>query len=189
MQLSDLFFWSDANNNTGLENIRGDELAALISAASGGPSAQVGKGCAVQRAPSEPVADGFPGIDVTFTGFPNPFYDDLGFFDSGSPTLLTIPDVDPPIERVLITGNAVWSGSNSTNFQAQINHNGGASFQGGIQSVHAQGGTAITQYQSVSSGPTEVEAGDTFTLRVFQFSFPSASQTLARGTLTLLVVK
>lgn len=190
MNLNEMWFGVDVVNRTGRKNIRGDELAALIAAAAGGPSAQVGKGVAVQRAPALAVADGFPGqVEVTWTGFPNPFYDDLNFWSAGDPTKLTIPDVDPPIERVLLVGNAVWSGSNTTNFQSQIVHTGAASDQGGIQSTHAQGGTAITQYESVSTGPIPVDAGDQFALRVFQFSFPSASQTLARATLTLVVVK
>jgi len=36
MSLSDLFFWSKADNNTGLPNITGSELAALIAAVGAG---------------------------------------------------------------------------------------------------------------------------------------------------------
>lgn len=184
MQLSDLFFWSSADNNTGLENIRGDELAALISAANGGPSAQVGKGCRVQRAPTESVPDGFPGVVVTFTGFPNPFYDDLNFYDGT--TGLVIPDVDPPIQRVQLIGHEVWSGNAAGQYNMFILKNGGA-IGDGRQSV--QRGTPNTQYLNATSGPLDVVPGDKFELLALQFSSPVGTRTMSFAMFTLLVTK
>lgn len=190
MNLSDLFFWSNADNNTGLENIRGDELAALIAAASGGPSAQVGQGAVVQRAPSEVITDGFPGVTVIWTGFPNPVYDDLGFFDGGDPTKLTIPDVTPAIERVTLTATMVWTSDATSDRQGEIKKNGITVTESGIASMTASADPpVVTQYLNITGGPFSVVAGDFFTLQAIQFSSPSATKTLARAVMSITVVK
>ena len=124
MSLSDLFFGTDFFNRIGRKNIRGDELAALIAAEGGLLSGQIGQGCAVQRAPAETITDGFPGVTVIWTGFPNPFYDDLGFFSGAAPTRLTIPAVTPAIQRVLIMAQTVWGSGGDFTPLCQIHMNG-----------------------------------------------------------------
>ena len=190
MQLSDLFFWTDCRNRVGFKNIGGDELAALINASGGGPSAQVGKGAVVQRAPTETIPDGFPGLAVIWTGFPNPVYDDLGFFDSGDPTKLTIPDVTPAIERVTLTATMVWSSDATSDKQGEIKKNGVTVTESGIASMTASADLpVVTQYLNITGGPFSVVAGDFFTLQAIQFSSPSATKTLARAVMSITVVK
>lgn len=185
MNLSDLFFWTNSNNNVGLPNIRGDELAAEIAASGLGASPFTGASVSARRAASQSVADGFAGYDLVFDAGTD--FDDLGFFDAGQPTRLTIPDTNPAISRVLVIGNLVWSSSNNTNFQVQIRRTPVLNNES-QQSVSAQGGTAATQYLNTSI-ISNVSPGDYFEVRAYQFSFPSASKTLARGHLMLTVLK
>jgi hypothetical protein len=185
MNLSDLWFGTDVVNRTGRKNIRGDELAALIAASGLGASPFTGASVSARRAGAFSVPDGFGGYDLQFDAGTD--FDDLGFFDAGQPTRLTIPDTDPAISRVLVIGNLVWSSSNNTNFQVQIRRTPVLNNES-QQSVSAQGGTAVTQYLNTSL-ISNVSPGDYFEVRAYQFSFPSANKTLARGHLMLTVLK
>lgn len=111
MELTDLIFWSRADNNTGLKNITGVELAALINAAATGANPNIGKGATIRNT----AITTFNGLFGAFSfstgvgGGGTVFYDDLGFFAGDSaPTRLTIPLTDPPITRVMCAATVRW---------------------------------------------------------------------------------
>jgi len=190
MSLTDLFFATDFFNRLGRANIRGDELAALLSTEGGLVGGQIGKGALVQRAPAETITDGFPGVTIIFTSFPIPTYDDLGFWSAGDPTKLTVPLTSPPIQRVQITCSTVWSSDASSSKHIEIKKNGITVDASGLAGVPASAGAPVTtQYINAVSAPFSVVAGDFFELQAIQFSSPSASKTLARATMAILVVK
>jgi hypothetical protein len=184
MQLSDLFFWSDANNNTGLENIRGDELAALIGAATSGSGPFGGKGALVSRPGGTFIAHNVH-TDVIFT--PNQTqYDDLGFYDGVSK--LIIPVTDPPIKRVLLVAQHVWLSGGPFTYDVTIQKNNGA-FTTGEQTLPFTTAGDFVQQMNVTGGPEPVVAGDAFTMDLLVNSTPPGTgQTSVRATMTILVI-
>ena len=183
MQLSDLFFWTDCRNRVGFRNIDGDELAALINAASG--AGNRGASVGVERAALFSVPTGEAGYTVEFSAGEE--FDDLGFFDPSDNTKLTIPVTDPPISRVLLRALTVWSpvvvGSA---FNAQILKSGGASLEA-RQSVNNLTGTAITTFCSVTT-IEDVVPGDVFTLRAAHI-LSAGNVNLARANMALTVLR
>jgi hypothetical protein len=183
VDLTDLFFWTGAKNRTGLDNIRGDELAALITAASGG--ANRGASVGVERPALFSVPTGFAGYIVEFSAAAE--FDDLGFFDPADNTKLTIPVTDPPISRVLLRALTVWSpvvvGSA---FHAAILKAGGASLEAD-QSTNNLTGTAVTTFCSVTM-IEDVVPGDVFTLRAYHI-LSAGNVNLARANMALTVLR
>lgn len=93
LQLSDLFFWRGAVNRTGLPNITGDELAALLSA-SGLGIGNIGLGVLIKSALIfQTIPDSVETIlNFDLAGGVDVIYDDLGFYDKNvDPTKLIIP--------------------------------------------------------------------------------------------------
>lgn len=118
MTLADLFFWTGANNNTGFPNITGTELAALL--AGGGVTGQIGLGASVEQNGFQtlPQAARTP-INFALSGPAQVDYDDLGFYTDSSPTIFTIPDVDPPIERVVLQETVIFLDASVTQTPSQ----------------------------------------------------------------------
>ena len=183
MQLSDLFFWTTADNNTGLKNITGDELAALISASSG-PGPFGGKGASVLRAFTAAIPHNVH-TEVIFSPATT-VYDDLNFYDGVSS--LIIPDVDPPIERVLLVGHHVWSSGGPFTYDVTIQKNNGAFNTGELTLPFTIAGDFV-QHMNMTGGPEPVVAGDAFTMDLLVNSDPPATgQTSVRAALTILVI-
>lgn len=183
--LADLFFWRGADNETGLPNITGTELAALISAQGAGPNAGASVGC--RRAASFSVPVGFSGYIVDYDA--GAVFDDLGFFNGAAPTRLTIPVTDPPISRVLLTAMAVWSPTAPADsaFYAQILRPSRVTLLESQQTVNGQGGTAITSFCNTTY-IEEVVPGDYFELRAYHL-LSSTNVNLARATFSLTVLR
>jgi hypothetical protein len=106
-------------------------------------------------------------------------YDDLGFLDvsSGSPRneRFIIPDVDPPINKVLFGGAFRWSTSQAgdvrmINMRFNFNEHGQFFPEAAMQMVATMQDPAFGNRNSVSSGPTRVAVDDIFTLSGFQDS-------------------
>jgi len=102
MNLSDLFFWTGAFNRTGLENIRGDELAALL-----GPGANAGKGAEIAAfGPTIPTTGITP---LDFSGSPTVNFDDLNFIQLGVDTAQFI--IPANVARVQLWVDFEWNSS------------------------------------------------------------------------------
>ena len=121
--------------------------------------------------------------------------DDLGFFDvsSGNPRAerCIIPDVDPPIERIIYGGTCNWStgGGQIRGYDTRKNGNGpGGLFTSGSEVFQtATSDPAFGNRGTVTSGVTPVVAGDFFTVNIFQDS--GVPDTFNRGATWVLVVK
>lgn len=184
MNLSDLFFWTTADNNTGLENITGTELAALIGAATSGAGPFGGKGVLVSR-PFGAVIPHNVHTEVIFQPSQTQ-YDDLGFYDGVSS--LIIPVTDPPIRRVLLVAQHVWLSGGPFTYDVTIQKNNGA-FTTGEQTLPFTSASDFVQQMNVTGGPEPVVPGDAFTMDLLVNSDPpGTSQTSVRATLTLLVI-
>ncbi len=101
--LTEMFFGTDVTNDTGRKNIRGDELATLIT---GGASPLAGAGALVTLTPGTTIPDASPPLPLDWTGA-TVVYDDLGFFVGAGGFI--IPVTDPPITRVRFWGNVIWA--------------------------------------------------------------------------------
>ena len=97
-------FWV-VPNAAGLPTVTAEQIAAEA----GVTSLQVGKGASVeQNGPQTlPQAARTP-INFAQAGAANVNYDDLGFYTDSNPTVFTIPDVDPPIERVVLQETVIF---------------------------------------------------------------------------------
>lgn len=71
-----------------------------------GSGPHAGKSCTVRKIGGGPQL--IPTVTRTALEFDEIMRDDLGFFDIGAPTRLTIPDVDPPIRAVRVFGDINW---------------------------------------------------------------------------------
>ena len=165
LQLSDLFFWRNAVNRTGLPNIDGDELAALIAATIPGGGGNIGLGALLQVGVlSIPNASITP-IDFT-TG--SVIFDDFGMFDIAQPTRLTIPSGEN-ITRAVVYMNVQY-GSNAVGFRKITDEfNGGSSPTGGIiQNMNAVSGSG-SELNGVSMSRV-VSAGDFYEANTVQTS-------------------
>ena len=158
-------------------------MAALISASSG-PGPFGGAGALVSR----PFTAAIPHnvhTDVIF----NPastVYDDLGFYDGA--TKLIIPVTDPPIRRVLLVAQHVWSSGGPFTYDVTIQKNNGA-FQTGEQTLPFTIVGDFVQQMNVTGGPEPVVAGDAFTMDLLVNSTPPGTgQTSVRASMTLLVI-
>lgn len=171
MALSDLFFWSSADNETGLQNIRGDELAALLAASGLFPSTNIGLG-AIAQGTTQPIG-GFASEDAIH--FNQIVQDDLGFLNvsSGSPrdTQFIVPDVDPPIQRVVFGGAFRYAPGGGGDYRSMNLRKNGNQQGSGI--VFSQGGFGLAPVSqdatlgnrfSATSGQTVVNVGDVFTM-------------------------
>ena len=173
MSLSDLFFGTDFFNRLGRKNIRGDELAALLSEAGLG-AGQIGMS-AVASGANQDInnASDQPLVWDTIEE------DDLGFLDvsSGSPRneRFIIPDVDPPINKVIFGGAFRWEQSlagdtRMINMRFNFSEHGALFPTAAMQMTATMQDPAFANRNSVSSGPTRVSPGDIFTLSGFQDS-------------------
>ena len=103
MALSDLFFGTDFFNRIGRKNIRGDELAAML-----GGGIRQGQGALISRSSPQSIpGQAVPTPPTKIIDFDTVVYDDLNFAgpnDDG----FTIPDLDPPIQRVQLWCHLSW---------------------------------------------------------------------------------
>jgi hypothetical protein len=106
-------------------------------------------------------------------------YDDLGFLDvsSGSPRdeRFIIPDVDPPINKVIFGGAFRWETSQAgdvrmVNMRYNFSEHGNLFPEAAMQMVATMQDAAFGNRNSVSSGPVRVAVDDIFTLSGFQDS-------------------
>lgn len=158
LQLSDLFFWRGAVNRTGLLNITGDELAALIAATIPGGAGNIGKGALISAGTQTIPDASLEAIDFSING-PNIVYDDFGMFDIAEPTKLSIPSGED-ISRVWTYCLVQWQNNlNGTRTQT-IERNGFTAVTGGVFDVTpaASGGIPQTSY----GAPVPVTPGTSF---------------------------
>jgi len=103
-------------------------------------------------------------------------YDDLGFLDvsSGSPRdeRFIVPDVDPPINKVIFGGAFRWEVDANGDIRQisdrfNFNNQGSLYPEGAFQMVQNPADPSFGPRNSISSGPTRVTAGDIFTLGAF----------------------
>lgn len=154
MALKDLIFWTDANNNTGLPNITGEELAAQLQT---GQNA----GALVTGSAPQSIPDATP---TTINQWDTIVYDDAGFFDPLFPDRLTVPVTDPLISRVQLYYEFSWQ-PNATGFRQQfLEQNGVGGVAGGIALAIPVVGAAAPLSASLYSMPIECEPGDVFTM-------------------------
>lgn len=119
MSLSDLIFWTKADNETGLPNITGDELATLLAEFGVGYT----ENCRLKRVTDLSTVSG----GVTSVPFESAEYDTNNFFDLAEPTRMTFNT----------------AGVYSFGFQSNWNNNNaGGAFR--ISRITGPGGTLIT---------------------------------------------
>lgn len=98
-------FWV-VPNTAGLPTVTAEQIVAEA-----GGSPHVGKGASVEQNGTGtqvlPQAARTP-VDFADNGPALVNYDDLGFYSDSNSTVFTIPDVDPPIERVLLQGTVIF---------------------------------------------------------------------------------
>ena len=168
MNLADLIFWTAANNETGLPNITGTELAALINA--GGANPRVGQGVAIRQNGFQTFGVGASVVDFAQGGNAFVDYDDLGFYTDSSPTEFTIPDVDPAITRVVVSATIVFidsavsppTGSRSLNMRLNGADVGTVPTLAFMEVFPDQGSNETTRLV-ITSSAAQVVAGDVFT--------------------------
>jgi len=185
--LADLEFWTTADNNTGLKNITGTELAALMAASGSFVNPHAGKGAGVRRDTTISIVSGF----TIVPDFDELFYDDLNFSDIGgaNPERLTIPDVDPPITRVQLTHYSNYGSQSQAGFrEMRIAFNGSQSGNDEYATVNRVPNhpTPGSDFNYTYTGPpVNVVAGDFFNLRINQNSGVNMNW---RGHLFILVL-
>ena len=167
LQLSDLFFWRNAVNRTGLPNITGDELAALIAATIPPSVGSVGLGTSLILDGSINFPDGSVGvIDWSNAGGPTIEYDELNMYDPGSPDRITIP---AGVSRVIQFLKCQWA-NNSTGRRGLFSgRSGSTQFPGAIQ-ITENAVTGATHNMSATSGPITVTEGTFLRMRPLQTS-------------------
>lgn len=167
MALVDLFFGVDVVNRTGRNNIRGDELAALLAADPSFASPRVGQGALVrQGVAGQSIPNGVAtDIDLTAGGGASIDYDDLGFFVA--PDRFVIPAVVPPIQRVIVSVGVFWLSGAGTFRRLRTEKNGaGPLTDQSMQQNDVQPIAAIQTAMAVDSLPTIAVAGDFFEFNV-----------------------
>ena len=112
-------FWN-APNQAGLPTFSYAELLAQLEidfAASGlAANPNIGKGVALRVTEAMENLTDNVAFQLNWRGNSSPSdpiieFDDFGFYDNASPTVLaTIPDIDPPIQRVTAWCTGFWSG-------------------------------------------------------------------------------
>lgn len=185
MNLSDLFFWTSADNNTGLENIRGDELAALIAATIPGANPNIGLGAQINRGAGQNISTGTPTTAI----FTSEIFDDLGFADLGANNdRLTIPVTDPQITRVMLTAEASWQNNASGTRGHAVSFNGSSGFGDNLSFNRNRPPTNSLQNAlfTYTTQLIPVVPGDFFGIKLEQDGAPSLQW---RGYLTLVVLQ
>lgn len=192
MQLSDLFFWTTADNNTGMKNITGDELAALINAGGGGASPFIGMGANVRASSNQNIVNGLQGTVVVFN-IEN--YDDLDFVDLGADNdRMTIPVTDPQITRISLSAFFRWNNTagGQTGVREMIftkNGGGGISSPGFSTNRFVPPDTGATDaLNTFTSQPQQCVAGDFFGVTAFQNS-GNDPQNLLGAQLSIAVLR
>jgi len=172
MKISGAQFWN-VPDVAGLPTFSYAELLAQLSLdiPSGGP--QAGFGALVFRNASQAI----PTATSTDAIWDEIVYDDLGFADiaGANPERLTIPDVDPPIRRIIVGGYVPWNQvASSTKRVITTRKNGGFPgtplFPAGVDEVEQNPTGTLGSRMSLVSGPEPVVVGDYFTITLRQDS-------------------
>lgn len=158
MALKDLIFWTDANNNTGMPNITGEELAALLQSAQN-------PGALVFAAAPQAIPDATP---TTINTWDSIVYDDAGFFDTGAPDRFTIPVTDPVISRVQLYFQYSWQPNAAGFRQHFLEQNGVGGVRGGIAQAVPVVSAASPLSDTLYSLPLDCVPGDVFSMTVQQ---------------------
>lgn len=160
-----MFFGVDVFNRTGRNNIRGDELAALIAPA--GANALLG--ITIQQGDTQSIPDDvFTPIDwgAGLPGDPaNVTFDDLNFYRPENQTdALEIP---ANVNRVACWFGCGWANSAVGNRNISIFRNPTSSIPG-AQGIQYDAQATISQTYNISSGIIPVSEGDLISFRVKQ---------------------
>lgn len=172
MDITNAQFW-DVPNTGGLPTFGYAELLAQLTAdLPSGNSPNIGKGALVRGS-----TQSIPNLLAQFITWDKVDYDDLGFTDIGgaNPERLVIPDVDPPIVKVVVGGFFAWQPNVSGNvrgIETRYNFNAsGNLFPAGTNLFIGVGGDpAFGERLTLISGAQEVSAADQFTIGAFQDS-------------------
>lgn len=189
MDITQAQFW-DAPNQAGLPTFSYDELVAQIivtlqaQGVAGNPN--IGIGC--HATSSSQSIPGGGRIRVPFDGL---IYDDANFVDlaGATPERMTIPDLDPPIERVIIGGFQNWGAStNGTERDITFVHNlnevtGGSQDLRSINPVPGPSNRILAK-----SPPIDVVAGDFFEVQAVISGGAAASVSMS-GAGWLIVIR
>jgi len=173
MDITQADFW-DVPNEQGLPTFSYAQLLAQLQQDIGGVSPNVGLG-AIGQSSGQSIAN----LLITPLVYSAIEYDDLGFLDvsSGSPRdeRFIIPDVDPPIERVIFGGQWQWqnnAGGDIRGGDTRLNFNGpgGNNPAGAVFFSQNTSDPAFNNRLTMNTGAAKVVAGDIWTLNVFQDS-------------------
>jgi hypothetical protein len=95
-------------------------------------------------------------------------YDDLDFFDIGTPDIFTIPVTDPVIERVQLYFQYSWQPNVAGNRSFFLEQNDVGNVRGGLAGSGDARGGGVAYVETVYSMPVSCEPGDTFRMVVTQ---------------------
>jgi hypothetical protein len=129
-------FWN-VPNNQGLPTLSYAQLLAQIEVdlAAGGLTGNpnLGIGCHATGDANIPGGGRFP------IPFDTVIFDDANFLDIGgaNPERMTIPDLDPPITRVVVGGSQIWNASTNGNQRALVFVQNFGEITGGSQDSRA----------------------------------------------------
>ena len=122
-------------------------------------NATLHQGALVRLTANQSIADN----SATVVSWDAAEYDDLGFWDSGQPTRLTVPS---GVSKVRVSSNVRWA-NQSTGLRTADHLKNGVIFRG--MGVHRQPAAQFSEH-NIHSAVVEVVAGDYFEARVHQTS-------------------
>jgi len=163
MDITKAQFW-DAPNSQGLPSFSYAELLAQLQTDIGGVSPNIGIGC-FARAGNTSIPSG--------GRFPVPYnasvFDDAGFLDIGgaNPQRMTIPLLDPPIQRVIVGGSQTWSANAHGTVRTLIFVKNFNQLANGDQQIPLTVVPGDSNHTLAMSPPENVVAGDWFETQAF----------------------
>ena len=178
-------FW-DVPNVAGLPTFTYADLLAQLKIDIGGVSPNIGIGClATASSVNIPSGGRFP------VPYDTSVFDDAGFLDIGgaNPERMTIPLLDPPIERVVIGGSQNWSASAQGTVRSLIFTKGVNLLANGTQQIPATIVPGDANRNLAMSPPENVVAGDFFETQAFHTGGAGASVNLGAAAGWIIVLR
>ena len=185
MDITKAQFWNTPNV-AGVESFSYADLLAQLKIDIGGVSPNIGIGCLATAGSTNIPSGG---------RFPVPYnavvFDDAGFLDIGgaNPERMTIPDLDPPILRVVVGGSQNWSANAQGQVRSIVFTKGVNLLANGTQQIPATIVPGDANRNLAMSPPENVVAGDFFETQAFHTGGAGASVNLGAAAGWIIVVQ
>jgi hypothetical protein len=185
MDITKAQFWNTPNV-AGVESFSYAALLAQLQIDIGGVSPNIGIGCLATAGSTTIPAGGR--VPVPYDAV---VFDDAGFLDIGgaNPERMTIPDLDPPILRVVVGGSQNWSASAQGQVRSLIFTKGVNLLANGTLQIPATIVPGDANRNLAMSPPENVVAGDFFETQAFHTGGAGASVNLGAAAGWIIVVQ